>query len=853
MGTAELSQRTAVNVQEKANLIWAIADKLVGTYKPHEYGNVILPMCVIKRFSDTLAGTKDKVIEMNKTLDARNITVKDGFLRQVSGYQFYNVSPFTFEGLLSDAENIADNFRSYLNHFSTNVIDVIEKFEFDKEITKLSNNGILYNVIAEFCSKKAYMGADEISAIDMGYIFEELVRKFSESYDEHAGAHFTARDIIYLMAEILVAPKKNDLKDEGITASMYDMAMGTSQMLDCLSEKLLLIDEDAQLTEFGQELNEQTYAIAKANMLIKGGDAENMKLGNTLSDDKFSGYKFDYIISNPPFGIEWKKEKKAVEAEHKKGALGRFGAGLPAINDSQQLFVLNGISKLKDTGRMAIIQDGSPFFKGDAESGESNIRGYIIENDWLEAIISLPTNMFYNTPLQTFIWIISKSKTTNRKGKVQLINAENCYKKRIRPLGKKRFEFDNDCISLIVQSYNEFDTRKYTLDELEVESIICDNTDFKYTKVVVETPIYTSEGKIVLKGSKPQADSSKRDYEYIPWDTDIEEYMRTNVYPYTPDVWIDVNKSKVGYEIPFTKTFYTYSLPIGSNDIAKAIVNHNSPRVEIYQTKKEHCPTPLVVSNSNWETARLRKWLRERREKVSDRDFKPLSVTKKGIVSQLEYVVKTAANDDRKLVRRGDFVINSRSDRKGASGIASEDGSVSLINIVMEPINVSHLYIENLLRSFVFIEEFYKMGHGIASDVWTTKYSDMKNMFISLPPIEQQRRISAYLETFSAEIDMLITTCEVLLEKLQSFAHFAEFDISNISNYEDYLRNIYEQIYKFECKIFGAEQVCLRSCCLKTKDDLISYINQCEYLLSLYKGYKISTINEVLTGKRDIE
>ena len=296
MRTAELSQRTAVNVQEKANLIWAIADKLVGTYKPHEYGNVILPMCVIKRFSDTLVGTKDKVIETNKNLDSRGIMVKDGFLRAASGYDFYNVSPFTFKGLLSDAENIADNFRSYLNHFSTNVIDVIEKFEFDKEITKLSNNGILYNVIAEFCSKKAYMGADEISAVDMGYIFEELVRKFSESYDEHAGAHFTARDIIYLMAEILVAPKKKALKQEGITASLYDMAMGTSQMLDCLSEKLLLIDEDAQLTEFGQELNEQTYAIAKANMLIKGGDAENMKHGNTLSDDKFTGYKFDYII-----------------------------------------------------------------------------------------------------------------------------------------------------------------------------------------------------------------------------------------------------------------------------------------------------------------------------------------------------------------------------------------------------------------------------------------------------------------------------------------------------------------------------------------------------------------------------
>ena len=379
MGTAELSQRTSVNVQEKANLIWAIADKIVGVYKPHEYGNVILPMCVIKRFSDTLAATREDVIAMNKQLDERGLVVKEGFLTSKSGYPFYNTSEFTFEGLLADADNLADNFRSYLNHFSTNVIDVIEKFDFDKEITKLDNNGVLYNVISEFCTKKAYMGADEVSAVDMGYIFEELVRKFSESYDEHAGAHFTARDIIYLMAEILVSPKKGELEQDGITATLYDMAMGTSQMLDCLSEKLRAIDPEAQLTEFGQELNEQTFAIAKANMLIKGGDAENMKHGNTLSDDKFEGYKFDYIISNPPFGIEWKNEKSAVEAENKKGGSGRFGAGLPAVGDSQQLFVLNGVAKLKDTGRMAIIQNGSPLFKGDAGSGESNIRGHVLQ------------------------------------------------------------------------------------------------------------------------------------------------------------------------------------------------------------------------------------------------------------------------------------------------------------------------------------------------------------------------------------------------------------------------------------------------------------------------------------------
>lgn len=567
MSIEELQQQTTINIQEKANLIWAIADKLVGTYKPHEYGNVILPMCVIKRFSDTLATTKQKVIDMNKTLDSRGIQVKDGFLRSASGYDFYNISPFTFDGLLSDAENIADNFRSYLNHFSANVIDVIEKFDFDKEITKLSNNGILYNVISEFCSKKAYMGVDAISAVDMGYIFEELVRKFSESYDEHAGAHFTARDIIYLMAEILVAPKKNAMLTEGITATMYDMAMGTSQMLDCLSEKLYAIDEDAQLTEFGQELNEQTFAIAKANMLIKGGDAENMKHGNTLSDDKFEGYKFDYIISNPPFGIEWKNEKAAVEAEHKKGSMGRFGAGLPAIGDSQQLFMLNGVAKLKETGRMAIIQNGSPLFKGDAGSGESNIRGYLLENDWLEAIIQIPNDMFYNTGIATYIWIVSKDKSAERAGKVQLIDASKCFVKRRKPLGNKRNEFTAECIALIAKAYNEFAEGVYEDGALVVESKIKANEDFKYSKVVVEQPVCDEQGNPILKRGKMQADSSKRDTESIPWTEEIEAYMAKNVYPYAPDAWIDEKKTKIGYEIPFTREFYKYVAPRSSADI----------------------------------------------------------------------------------------------------------------------------------------------------------------------------------------------------------------------------------------------------------------------------------------------
>ena len=567
MSTEDLQKRTTVNIQEKANLIWAIADKLVGVYKPHEYGNVVLPMCVIKRFSDTLAPTKQKVLDANALCEQRGLAVRKGFLTAASGYDFYNVSPFTFEGLLSDPDNIADNFRSYLNHFSENVVDIIEKFDFDKEITKLDHNGILFNVIQEFCSKKAYMGADEISAVDMGYIFEELVRKFSESYDEQAGAHFTARDIIYMMAELLVAPQRKRLEQEGVTATVYDMAMGTSQMLDCLSEKLLEIDPEAQITEFGQELNEQTFAIAKANVLIKGGDADNMRHGNTLSDDKFEGYTFDYIISNPPFGIEWKNEKSAVEAEQKRGDMGRFAPGLPAIGDSQQLFMLNGIAKLKDNGRMAIIQNGSPLFKGDAGSGESNIRGYLLDNDWLEAIVQIPNDMFYNTGIATYIWIVCKDKSEERIGKVQLIDASRCCRKRRKPIGNKRNEFTDECIALVRKAYLTFENGMYEDGDLQVEVKIKDNDDFKFRKVVVERPLLDDKGKPILKKGQPQPDSNLRDSETIPWKEDVDVYMEKNVYPYAPDAWIDNKKTKIGYEIPFTREFYKYVSPRKSEDV----------------------------------------------------------------------------------------------------------------------------------------------------------------------------------------------------------------------------------------------------------------------------------------------
>ena len=587
MNIDNIQQQTAVNVQEKANLIWAIADKLVGVYKPHEYGNVILPMCVVKRFEDTLAPTKQKVLDMNKQLDEDGITVKQGFLEKAAGQKFYNLSPFTFETLLSDPENIRENFESYLNHFSENVIDVIHRMKFQQEIETMAENGLLYLVIKEFCTEKAYLGADKVSSVDMGYIFEELVRKFSESYDEHAGAHFTARDIINLMTELLVGEDEERLEDEGITATIYDMAMGTSQMLGCMSDRLLEIDPDADITTYGQELNEQTFAIAKADTLIKGGNADNMRQGDTLGDDKFEGYKFDYIISNPPFGIEWKTSRAAVEAENKKGAAGRFEPGLPAIGDGQQLFLLNGVAKLKDTGRMAIIQNGSPLFKGDAGGGESNIRGYLLENDWLEAIVQLPNDLFYNTGIATYIWIVTRKKSAERRGKVQLIDASQCYEKRRKPLGNKRVEITETARQLIMQAYNAFTDGVLTKTvadgtEILVESKVHENDYFKYSKLFIMNPERDAEGNVVRdKKGKPVIDKSLNDTEIIPWQTDRDEYLQKNVAPYSPDFIVDEKKTKIGYEIPFTREFYKYKPLKPSADIFEELKDLEQQEAEI--------------------------------------------------------------------------------------------------------------------------------------------------------------------------------------------------------------------------------------------------------------------------------
>jgi len=572
-------KQTNTNVQDKANMIWSIADIIQGTFKPHQYGLVILPMTLLKRLNDTLLPTKQAVLD--KYQEVKNYEVKDGFLNKASGYNFYNISPFTFESLLNEPDHLEDNFKAFLSGFSENIQDIIKNFKFDSVIKDLvgstKEEDKLFYVIQEFNKHQAYMGADIISTTDMGYIFEELVRKFSESYNEAAGAHFTARDIIYTMTDLLISEEQDILQEEGVVKTVYDMTMGTSQMLECMHERLTEIDSNAEVTLFGQEFNPETFAIAKSDMIIRGGDPDNMRFGDTLSNDRFSGYTFDYIISNPPFGIDYKAQLKAVEKEHKTGENGRFAPGLPKISDGQMLFTLNGIKKLKDTGKMAIIHNGSALFAGDAESGPSEIRRYIIENDYLEAIVQLPNELFYNTGITTYIWILSKHKSKKRAGNIQLIDASNMFVKRRKSIGNKRVDIDDTSRNLIVKAYGEFENKSYSIGDKNLESKIFKNEDFGYYKIIVETPVYDENNKVVKKNGKKIVDTSKRDSESVPMifgreqENVIKEYFDKEVLPFNPDAWIDKNKTTIGYEIPFTRHFYKYIAPEKSDVIAKRI------------------------------------------------------------------------------------------------------------------------------------------------------------------------------------------------------------------------------------------------------------------------------------------
>lgn len=568
------------NVQKNANLIWDIATGLGGLYKEHEYGNVILPLTVIKRFDDILESTHNQVLAVLSQKKGLGADMLDKYLKRTTGHQFYNKSRYTFKTLLEDAPNIKANLKQYLDAFSPEVRDILAYYKFDVEIDRMSdpNNGdILYSILSRINAKEIDLHPDKISNVEMGYIFEELIRRFSESYGEGAGAHFTPREVVKLMVNILFSDDDEALSGDSIIKTIYDPACGTGGMLTVASEVLSELNKSTNLQLFGQELQPETCAVAKSDMLIKGYRAESIRHGNTLSADQFQGVKFDYIISNPPFGFDYKNEREAVQKEGKDGFAGRFGVfnygnkkgeKYPDVSDSQTLFLATALSKMKDPkdggSRIAIIHNGSPLFSGDAGSAVSNLRRYILENDLLEAIIQLPNDIFYRTGIAVYIWVISNRKSAIRKDKVQLIDASSFNTKLRKNIGNKRVEIDDNQITDITNIFSEFKQNEY--------SKIFTNSDFGYSKITILQPKKDEKGLVVRnKKGIVEIDTSKTDTENIPLKYDINEYFENEIRPFLPDAWIDRSKDVIGYEIPFARHFYRFNPPRSSDEIFKEI------------------------------------------------------------------------------------------------------------------------------------------------------------------------------------------------------------------------------------------------------------------------------------------
>ena len=538
------------NFQDKANFIWQVADDILrGAFKQHEYGDVILPFVVLRRLDCVLEDKKDDVIESyNKFKDILPDPTQV-LLSATGGLKFYNTSDYDLRRLSQDSKNVENNFWNYINGYSKNVYEIVENFQINKLVDRLVKNNLLFMLIDKFTEIDLH--PEKVSNHEMGSIFEELLRRFSEMSNETAGEHYTPREVIRLMVNILFAEHKEELKKSGIIRSVYDPACGTGGMLTIAKEYIHQeINPNAEIRILGQELNPQTYAIAKSDVLIMGEDAENVREGNSFIEDKFKGNSFDFMLTNPPFGVSWKKDQEFIVKES-NDPYGRFHAGLPRVNDGALLFLQHMISKMESKGsRIAIVFNGSPLFTGDAGSGESNIRKWIIENDWLEAIVALPTAMFFNTGIATYVWFVTNRKPEKRKGKIQLINAVEMFQKMRKSLGNKRNYISDEQIGQITEIYTRFE---------EGENCkIFDNEYFGYTKITVERPL-RENGEIVRDSKgKPKPNSSLRDYEKVPLTEDVNEYFEREVKPHVPDAWMDRTKDKVGYEINFTKYFYKY-------------------------------------------------------------------------------------------------------------------------------------------------------------------------------------------------------------------------------------------------------------------------------------------------------
>jgi type I restriction enzyme M protein len=555
-----------MNQQTLSAFIWSVADLLRGDYKQSDYGKVILPFTVLRRLDCVLDATKPAVLA--ELADKEKLGVNpEPFLLRKAGQSFYNTSTLDLKKLLGDPDHIAQNLFSYVQAFSPAVRDVFERFEFHTQVERLAKAGLLYQVAEKFAQIDLH--PEVVSNMQMGLVFEELIRKFAEISNETAGEHFTPREVIRLMVNLIFIEDDAILSKPGVVRTIYDPTAGTGGMLSVAGEYLAEHNPQARLTVFGQELNPESYAICKADMLIKGQDVANIAFGNTLSDDGHAHKRFDYMLSNPPFGVEWKKVEKEVRKEHEQqGYNGRFGPGLPRVSDGSMLFLLHLLSKMRPAqeggSRFGIVLNGSPLFTGGAGSGESEIRRYVLENDLCEAIVGLPTDMFYNTGISTYVWIISNRKPAARKGKVQLIDASGMWQKMRKSLGSKRKELSDAHIERITRLFGDFAEAQN--DDGTPISRIFDNEAFGYHSITVERPLRDDNGQIVLgqKGKqkgKPQPDSALRDTENVPYTEDVGEYFKREVLPHAPDAWIDPDKTKVGYEIPFNRHFYVFKPP----------------------------------------------------------------------------------------------------------------------------------------------------------------------------------------------------------------------------------------------------------------------------------------------------
>lgn len=821
------------------SFIWNIAnDVLVHAFEKGDYKKIILPFMVLRRIDVLLEPTKQQVLDKKAFCDKNGLTEYEPFLTKVTGYPFYNTSAFTMSTLKNeiDPQRLKMNVIEYFNGFSEDVQDIIDKFKLRQQVDNLTEVGRLGSLLEKFTDGNINLSVnpvmeettdengnavivERLPGLDnhtMGTIFEELLRKFNEENNvTEAGEHFTPRDYVRLLADLAVVPIKDKLANN--TYHIYDGACGTGGILTIAQEEIERIaKEQGKLVKtsiFGQELQADTYATCKADLMISGninkftykldsGEHQYIAFGSTISQDGHAGEKFDFCISNPPFGTPWKEDLKNWGLGDKKEVIDpRFVHSsdaslttasepisfIPDIGDCQMLFLANNVSRMKDTPlgtRIVEVHNGSSLFTGNAGGGESNLRRYIIENDLLEAIIAMPEKDFYNTGISTYVWVVTNRKEERRRGYVQLIDASNISTPLRKNLGEKNCETTEENRRRILQLLMDFKETP--------ESKIFRNEEFGYWQVPVLRPKRDKEGNIVMKKGKVVMAKNRNEVEQIPllYPGGIAAFYENEVKPY--DAEVEFGEPVIGYELSFTKYFYKPVqlrsldkimgdvIRLGTEihelqkDITNAITRGLNPKVKFKPTNISWLPE----IPEHWKMSKVSSHFRQRNEKVSDKKYSPLSVSKIGITPQLDNVaLSNAEGNSRKLVKVGDYAVNSRSDRKGSCGISNYEGSVSLITIVLEPFDIDGGYVHYLFRSSPWVEEFYRNGRGIVADLWTTNYQMMKGMYLPVPPIEEQHAIVSYITERVAKIDSLI---EKLNKEIECIKEYKQRLISDV-------------------------------------------------------------------------